>query len=145
VTVVNHQGWATVKIQSSQTADVTWQVQFEPTDIYSYPVAEPANLRLERVGLDGINLTWSEQYYLNAGYQVYLDGKLQGYTPKAAFQLRALDPNVEHTVAVETVWEDGVVSRRKVETTFLIKAMAPRSPEARQIKGKEVKERCSSP
>lgn len=94
--------------------------------MYGYTVTEPTNLRVERAGLDGINLTWSEQYYLNVGYQVYLDGKLQGYTPKAAFQLRGLDPNAEHMAAVGTVWEDGVVSSRKAETTFSIKAMAPR-------------------
>jgi len=132
-TFANHQGWATVKIRSSQTADVMWRVQFEPAAVYSYPVAEPTNLRVERAGLDGINLTWNEQYYLNAGYQVYLDGKLQGYTPKAAFQFRGLDPKAEHTAAVETVWEDGVVSKRKAETTFSIKAMAPRQMPLSQL------------
>ncbi|HTY61411.1 MAG TPA: NPCBM/NEW2 domain-containing protein [Acidobacteriota bacterium] len=132
-TFANHQGWATVKIRSSQTADVMWRVQFEPAAVYSYPVAEPTNLRVERAGLDGINLTWSEQYYLNAGYKVYLDGKLQGYTPKAAFQFRGLDPKAEHTAAVETVWEDGVVSKRKAETTFSIKAMAPKQMSLSQL------------
>lgn len=126
MTFANHQGWATVKIQSRLTADVSWQVQFEPAVAYSYPVAEPANLRIERIGLDGVNLTWSEQYYLNVGYRVYLDDRLQGYTPKAAFQVRALNTNVEHTVTVETVWEDGAVSPKKARATFSMNAMAPK-------------------
>jgi hypothetical protein len=133
VIATNHQGWATAKLRSSQTTDVTWQVQFEPAGIYSYPAAEPTDLRVERVGLDGVNVTWSEQYYLNVGYQVYLDGQLQGYTPKAAFPLRGLDPNTEHKVAVETVWEDGVVSPRKAETTFSIKALAPKQMPLSQL------------
>jgi hypothetical protein len=125
-TVTNHQGWAVLKIQSGRTADVTWEARFKPAEIYSYPVGEAADLHVERPRLDGVNLTWSEQYYLNVGYQVYLDGKLQGYTPKAAFQLRGLDPDVNHTVAVETVWENGVVSKRKAESVFSLRAMIPK-------------------
>ncbi len=131
--ITNHQGWAAVKIRSGRTTDVIWQVQFETSNIYSYSVSEPANLRIERAGLDGVDLVWSEQYYLNAGYQVYLDGKLQGYTPKAVFQLRGLDPYVEHRVAVETVWEDGVVSRRKAESSFSIIAMVPKQMPLSQL------------
>jgi hypothetical protein len=126
VTIANHQGWATVKIQSTKTADVTWQVEFEPADIYHYPTDAPTNLRVERVGLDGVNLTWAEQYWLNVGYQVYLNGELQGYTPRAAFPLRGLDPTASYKVSVETVWEDGTASPRKAETTFSIKSMAPK-------------------
>lgn len=125
VTVANHQGWATVKIRSDQTTEVTWEVRFEPTDIYHYPTGEPSNLRVKRVGLDGVNLTWNEQYWLNVGYQVYLNGTLLGYTPKAAFPLRGLDPKATYTVAVETVWEDGTASPRKAELTFSIKSMDP--------------------
>jgi hypothetical protein len=133
VTIANHQGWATVRIQSGRTTDVTWQVRFEPTDIYHYPTGEPSNLRVERVGLDGANLTWSEQYWLNVGYQVYLNDKLQGYTPRAAFPLRGLDPTATCKVGVETVWEDGTASPRKAETTFSIKSMAPKEMPLSQL------------
>ena len=118
VTFTNHQGWATVKIHSDKTTKVIWDVQFESADIYHYPAAEPSNLRIERVGLDGANLTWTEQYYLNVGYQVYLNGKLLGYTPKAAFPLRGLDPKTDYIVEVETVWEDGTASQRQAQLKF---------------------------
>jgi len=133
VTIGNHQGWAKVRIHSSQTSDVTWEVQFEPMDIYSYPAGEPANLRIERVGLDGANLTWREQYYLNVGYQVYLNGELLGYTPKAAFPLRGLNPKENYTVEVETVWEDGTTSRRKAELEFTIESMVPKQMPLSQL------------
>ncbi|MBP8302774.1 MAG: NPCBM/NEW2 domain-containing protein [Phycisphaerae bacterium] len=126
VTTANHQGWACVRIHSPATTEVAWTVSFEPEVIYTYPTGNPERLSVERVGLDGVDVTWSEQYYLNCGYQVYLDGRLQGYTPKAAFPLRGLDPAVEHTVGVETVWEDGTVSPRKEETTFSIRSMLPK-------------------
>jgi hypothetical protein len=125
VTVTNHQGWAVVRISSDKTTEVTWHVRFVPVDIYSYPAEPPGNLRVERVGLDGVNLTWSEQYYLNVGYQVYLNGELLGYTPKAAFPLRGLDPKKIYTVEVETVWEDGTAGRRKAELEFSIESMMP--------------------
>ena len=125
VTIANHQGWAVATIRSPETTDITWEVEFAPGVIYPYPTQAPTNLRVERVGLDGVNLTWSEQYYLNVGYQVYLDGELQGYTPKATFPLRGLDPTATYTVAVETVWEDGTASQRRVEQSFSIASLMP--------------------
>ncbi len=133
VTVANHQGWAVARIHSDQTAEVEWNVQFEPAGMYPYPTQAPTNPRVERVGLDGVNVTWAEQYYLNVGYQVYLDGKLQGYTPKAAFPLRGLDPKATYTVAVETVWEDGTASSRRAEQTFSIASLAPRQMPLSQL------------
>src|SRR2546425_866641 len=74
VKIANHQGWATTQMVSPRTTQVSWSVVFEPADIYHYPVREPANLFVERAGLDAVTLKWSAQYYLNAGYQVYLNG-----------------------------------------------------------------------
>ncbi len=133
VTVANHQGWAVARIHSPQTTEVVWDVQFKPADMYAYPTQAPTNPRVERVGLDGVNLTWNEQYYLNVGYQVYLNGKLQGYTPKAAFPLRGLDPKATYTVGVETVWEDGTASREKAELSFSIASLAPRQMPLSQL------------
>jgi len=134
VSTANHQGWACVRIQSSLTTEVAWKVTFEPEVIYPYPAGNPERLRIERVGLDGVDVTWAEQYYLNCGYQVYLDGRLQGYTPKAAFPLRGLDPKADHTVAVETVWEDGTTSPKKAERSFSVASMLPRQMPLTQLK-----------
>ncbi len=125
VSTADHQGWSRIRIESPQTTDITWEVRFEPTGMYSYPTDKPNNLRVERVGVDGVNVSWSEQYYLNNGYQVYLDHVLQGYTPKASFPLRHLDPKAEHTVSIETVWEDGSASKDRAETTFTLKDLLP--------------------
>jgi hypothetical protein len=133
VKIANHQGWASVQFTSPKTREVKWEVEFEPADMYHFPPSPPEGVSAKRVGLDGINLSWREQYYLNAGYQVYLDGVLQGYTPKAAFPLRALDPRSNYTAQVKTIWDDGRESPRAGEVKFTLASMVPAETSLSQI------------
>lgn len=126
VKIANHQGWATMQILSPRTAQVSWSVRFEPADSYHYPVREPANLFVERASLDSATLKWSAQYYLNAGYQVYLNGVLVGFTPTNTFTLRELDREANYTVEVKTVWDDGTGSEKKTELKFTLKTLLSR-------------------
>lgn len=125
VKVTNHQGWATVQILSPRTAEATWEVMFEPSDVYHYPTREPTNLSVGRAGLDGATLRWSPQYYLNAGYRVYLNGKMLDYTQNASFPLTGLDPDLAYTAEVETIWEDGTASQKRTTVKFTISALLP--------------------
>jgi hypothetical protein len=129
VKIFNHQGWAAVEMTSPRTGEVKWEVQFEPSKYYSYPVAAPLNLSVEPAGVDGVNLRWTEQYYLNVGYQVYLNGKIYGYSPKAGFALRGLDPRATNTVQVRSVWEDGRLSNNETNgrdsTKFCVENLLP--------------------
>lgn len=133
VTVANHQGWAAVRMTSPATRDVTWEVQFGPGDYYHFPPSDPTGLTVRRVGLDGIDLTWREQYYLNAGYQVYLDGNRLGYTPNAQFPIRGLDPLTNYTVLVRTVAEDGQESPRGARLNVSLRPLVPSSVPLTQI------------
>jgi NPCBM/NEW2 domain/Melibiase/Alpha galactosidase C-terminal beta sandwich domain len=126
VKIANHQGWATAQLISPRTTQVSWSITFEPADIYHYPVREPTNLFVERAGLDSVTLKWSAQYYLNVGYQVYLNGALAGYTPTNTYTLRGLDPDANYSAEVRTVWEDGTASERKAELKFTLKSLLPR-------------------
>ena len=97
-----------------------------------------ANLFVESAGLDAVTLKWSAQYYLNAGYQVYLNGALIGYTPTNSFTLRGLDPAATYTAEVRTVWEDGTASERKAElklTMFARPGFANRDQESASAAG----------
>ncbi len=132
--VANHQGWAVVRLTSPQTTEVSWEVQFAPADFYHFPPSAPAGLRIERVGLDGVNLHWAEQYYLNAGYQVYIGGKLLGYTPSASFPVRGLEPRTNYTVQVRTVWFDGTESPRAAQVSFCIAELLPRKLSLSELK-----------
>ncbi|MFH0759924.1 MAG: NPCBM/NEW2 domain-containing protein [Bacteroidota bacterium] len=112
VKVINHQGWSTVRIESPVSGEVEWEVAFEPAEHYKYITRDPGRATVRRVGLDGVNLSWSPQYYLNSGYQVYLDRVLLGYTPGCSFPLRNLDPYKTYEVDVRTVWDDGTINDR---------------------------------
>ena len=125
--VVNHQGWATVRIDSPATTEISWNVAFEAAEAYKYPTQAPTGLRVEPVGVDGVNLSWGAQYYLNAGYQVYLDGTLLGYSGNTTFPLRGLDPGRAYTAEVKAIWYDGTVGPRhqKAELKFTLQSLLP--------------------
>jgi hypothetical protein len=125
--ISNHQGWATVRIDPAATTEADWDVVFEPADSYRYPTREPGGLQVDRVGLDGADFTWDAQYYLNAGYQVYLDGRLLGYTPNTSFPLRRLEPDRTYTAEVRAVWNDGSIGERHktAELKFSLRSLLP--------------------
>ncbi|HLP77401.1 MAG TPA: NPCBM/NEW2 domain-containing protein, partial [Candidatus Paceibacterota bacterium] len=125
VKISNHQGWASVEITDDKTTEISWEIEFAPGGLYHFPPSEPARLFVRRVGLDGVDVNWQEQYYLNVGYQVYLDGNLLGYTPNAQFPIRGLNPLTNYMVRVKAVWEDGRESARAGETTFKLASLLP--------------------
>ncbi len=134
VKVSDHQGWSTVSLSCPTTRDIGWEVTFEPADHYKYITRDPGRASVARVGLDGADISWLPQYYLNSGYQVYLDGKLLGYTPETHFPLRNLDPMKTYELEVKTVWDDGTVSVKPAPAagapaapglTFSVAAMLP--------------------
>ena len=127
VRISNHQGWATVRIDPAATTEVDWDVVFEPADSYRYPTREPEGLQADRVGLDGADFRWDAQYYLNAGYQVYLDGRLLGYTPNTIFPFRRLEPERTYTAEVRAVWNDGSIGERHktAELKFSLRSLLP--------------------
>lgn len=125
VEVGNHDGWATLRFDSPVTGEVRWRATFAPTASYHYPVADPYNLSVERVGLDVVNLRWSAQYSLSAGYFVYLDGEMLGFTPTPDFPIRGLDPAREYVVSVRTAWYDGTSSKNAVESKFRLLGLLP--------------------
>jgi len=111
-TVTNHQGWSTITVESPQTTKINWSVTFKPAYSYKYETRQPDRLSVQSVGIDAVRLSWNAQYYLNAGYQVYLDGELQGYSPSTSFIINNIDPHSEHTADVRTVWVDGEINKR---------------------------------
>ncbi|MEA1886126.1 MAG: NPCBM/NEW2 domain-containing protein [Bacteroidota bacterium] len=108
----NHQGWSTVTIHSPRTTEIKWTVTFEPAYSYKYMTRDPGRLSAEALGVNAVKLSWQPQYYLNSGYQVYLDDELLGYTPATYFTIEGLDPEKEYTADVRTVWKDGEINKR---------------------------------
>jgi len=125
VRVVNYQGWAEVEITSPKTTEVSWEVRFETAPSYHFPVKEPQHLWAQRSGVDGANLHWTIVHQPAAGYQVSLNGQVLGFTPSQVFALRELDPNVNYTAEVRTVWQDGTLSEKKAQLAFTLRGIQP--------------------
>ncbi len=112
VSIKNYDGWATVSIMSQSTDEVSWEVYFEKGEVYNFPPREPSGLQASLKGLNSVFLEWNPLYYLNAGYYVYVDGKLYLYTPVNRCLVSGLDPSKEHLFEVRTVWLDGTASEK---------------------------------
>jgi hypothetical protein len=125
VKMANHQGWATVEFTSATTREVEWKIEFAPAGQYEFPPSAPVDVTALRTGLDGVNLNWQEQYYLNAGYQVYLNGQLAGYTPEARLVIHNLDPQAVYQAEVRAVAGTGGVSARAGQVTFRLADLLP--------------------
>ncbi|MCL5035137.1 MAG: NPCBM/NEW2 domain-containing protein [Bacteroidetes bacterium] len=123
--VLDHQGWAEVEFTSPRTTEINWEVSFVPSGFYHYPVSTPYGLDVTRAGLNGVNISWDDQYYLNDGCEVYLNGRLAGYTPTNIFPLRNLDPDSAYSVSVRSVWEDGTLSKGSASAGFRIRKLLP--------------------
>lgn len=131
-TFTNHQGWGVVKVNSATTTNIEWTVTFKKAYSFKYDTRDPGNITVTRTGIDAVVLSWSAQYYLNSGYQVFLDGKSLGYTGETRFTVRNLDPNKTYLADVRTVWDDGSVNKRPVVenapapgTSFTISSLLP--------------------
>ena len=125
VRVTNHQGWAEVTITSPRATEVSWEVVFEPAAGYHFPVREPSNLTAESIGVDGVNLRWSIPAQPTFAYEVSLNGKLLGSTTSQAFALRGLDPNLDYTAEVRSVWQDGAKSAKAAKLKFKLRELQP--------------------
>jgi len=125
VRISNHQQWAGIAFASPNSGDVKWETKFEAAPYYHFPPSPPEGLWVEAAGLDGVNLHWREQYYLNGGYDVTLNGELIGHASEAQFPLRGLIATNSYTAQVRTVWEDGKSSPRAAEVKFTPASLLP--------------------
>ena len=89
VKITNHQGWAAVEIDVAKNAGCGLGNHISAARrCFIIRRARRSGCLRCRWVLDSVSLNWREQYYLNAGYEVYLDDKLLGQTPEARFLVR---------------------------------------------------------
>jgi hypothetical protein len=114
----SHQGYATLTLTLPVTAEVDWEVTFEPADLYHFPVQAPGAPQVLAEGITGAVLYWPTQYHVKAGYRVELDGRPLGvaFSPTAA--LRDLEPGRTYKVGIRSVWYDGSASPGAGEREF---------------------------
>jgi hypothetical protein len=112
VVLSDHQGWSEVSFTAPASGEIIWNITFEPDYSFYYAVKQPDGISISSEGIDAVRVSWRSQYYLNAGYQVYIDSVLLGYTPSSYFIIRNLNPSKEYSVDVRTVWLDGSINKR---------------------------------
>ena len=125
VRITNHQGWATVEFTSPRNGDVDWNVEFQPADLYRFPVREPQNLWAESRGIDGVLLRWNVPHQPAAGYQVSVDGSPVGYSTTQSFFLKGLSPGRDYAIDVRTVWQDGRKSEKAATLKLRPESLLP--------------------
>lgn len=125
VKISNHQGWATVQFTSPKTAEVTWQVSFQPAALYHFPVRKPYDLSVEPSGLDAVNIRWNSDEYIHAEYRILVNGELLGYTLNPVFPLRNLIAGKMYNVEVRTVWESNSLSSEGEKLSFSLSSQLP--------------------
>jgi hypothetical protein len=138
---MNHQGWSTVTIDSDASGDINWDIEFVEDDNYKYLTRDPGSVTVEATGLNSVKISWRAQYYLNSGYQVYLNDELMGYAPATYFTIDGLDPAEIYTADVRTVWMDGDINSRpdggdqEYGTQFSIGSLLPSEVSLTEIAG----------
>ncbi len=127
VRFINYDRWALVEIISKTTKDVSWKVKFAKGDTpYLYPVKAPYRIReVQALDVDKVRITWYPIYFLCAGYNVYLNGKLVGFSPVNEIVIKGLNPEREYEVEVRSVWYDLSESEKSAKTKFKIKDLLP--------------------
>lgn len=123
--IQNHDGWATVTMQSPENVESDWQVSFEETTFYHTPVQHPDNVWIEPVGLNEANIRWNPRSQTVIGYKVFLNGKDMGFTTECNFHLNNLDISASYQVEVQTMWHDGTGSEEKTTHEFSLKKLLP--------------------
>ena len=118
VSWASHQGFATVTIQADTTQTVSWNLEFEPTQPYVYPVTSPDRLAATATGLSGAVVHWPVEYYPRAAYQVEVDGRAVGAALTARARLAALAPGHSYKLAVRSMWSDGSLAQKAAELTY---------------------------
>lgn len=118
VSFENHQGYATVRLDSPDGGDVSWETEFEAAGAYLYPVVSPSAIRATQVGLTDVDLQWPVQYHVKAGYRVEVDGVPRGVAFETAARIRGLEPGHTYRIGVRSIWYDGSVGDATAEVEF---------------------------
>jgi len=134
----NYQGWSAVSFNPESTAEVSWEVEFEPGESYQYPPKEPSNIRFKLKALDRVHVSWNALYDLNAGYMVNLDGQANSHTPVNCCEISDLKPGVDHEISVHGVWWDGWLSGRAASAPLRLEQLIPAEVDLSDIEPKSI-------
>jgi hypothetical protein len=111
----SHLGSVTATVRSGATQVVSWEMVFEPAELWVYPPRRAEGLEAAPDDTGAVHLTWRPEYYSIAGYQVEVDGEPVGVAFEPRAVLRDLEPGRTYTLGVREVWYDGTVGEEVSE------------------------------
>jgi len=114
----SHLGYATVRLDSGTTQEVSWEMTFQEGDTWIYPPRRPEGVEGVVEGQGRVRLSWRPEYYSVAGYQVEVDGVPVGVAFEPRAVLSGLEPGRTHTLGIREVWYDGTVGEEVSEITL---------------------------
>jgi hypothetical protein len=116
----SHLGYATIRLDSELTQEVTWRLTFREADTWLYPPRPPEGIRASANEDGNVRMTWRAEYYSIGGYQVEVDGVAVGVAFEPRATLADLEPGRTYTLGVREVWYDGTVGEDVTEITFFV-------------------------
>jgi hypothetical protein len=116
----SHLGYATVRIESGITQEVSWEMTFQEGDTWVYPPRRPEGVQATLDETGAARLTWRAEYYSIGGYQVEVDGVPVGVAFEPRALLTDLEPGRTYTLGVREVWYDGTVGEEVNEIAFTV-------------------------
>ncbi len=136
--IKNYHNWATLSFIPKKTGEVSWEVEFGPTEIYSFPPHQPGQLEVQPSGLDALYLRWPPLYYLCAGYLISVNNQPALYSPLPEALISGLDPLKEQEIKVQSVWWDGTTSPEAATIKIKPVNLLPREVFAETIRAKKM-------
>ncbi len=116
----SHLGYATARIESEITQEVSWDMSFQEGETWLYPPRRPERVEAALDESGAVRLTWAAEYYSIGGYQVEVDGVPVGVAFEPRAVLTNLEPGQTYTLGVREVWYDGTVGEGVNEITFTV-------------------------
>ena len=120
VSFQSHLGYATVRLDSETTQEVSWSMTFEEADTWIYPPRPPEGVEAVVEGPGRVRLSWRPEYYSIAGYQVEVDGVPVGVAFEPRAILSGLEPGRSYALGVREVWYDGTVGEEVSQVTLTV-------------------------
>ncbi|MGW8268462.1 MAG: hypothetical protein ACWGSQ_18990, partial [Longimicrobiales bacterium] len=116
----SHLGYATIRLESETTQEVSWEMRFQEGETWIYPPRRPEGVEAVVEGPGRVRLSWRPEYYSVAGYQVEVDGVPVGVAFEPRAILSGLAPGRSYSLGVREVWYDGTVGEEENEITLTL-------------------------
>jgi len=117
VSFQSHLAYATVRLETDATQEVSWEMTFTQGANWKYPPRRPEGLEASMEDDGGVRLNWRPEYYSVGGYQVEVDGVAVGVAFEPRAVLSGLEPGRSYALGVREVWYDGTVGEEVTEIT----------------------------